>query len=355
MSVSSLKAGQLVEVRSKEEILATLDSNGCLDGLPFMPEMFKYCGQRLPVYKRAHKTCDTVFPIRARKMTSAVHLETRCDGSAHGGCQAACLLFWKEAWLKPLASDSLEPGASLSEQHSASGRQRKGGCTENDVRNAARVEDNEKGEPTYVCQATRLPYATGDLNWWEIHQYFEDYRSGNVGISRILCGLIYKTCFHLSHTRGTGRLTRWLWNHLPALWRGTPWPFRKGLIPRDQRTPSQDLNLQAGELVRIKPYEEILRTLNSKNLNRGMYFDKEMVPYCDGEYRVLKRVNKIINEQTGKMQEMKTPCIILDKVVCQSRYSECRLFCPRSIYSYWREIWLERVNESTNGVGQQAS
>ena len=40
---------------------------------------------------------------------------------------------------------------------------------------------------------------------------------------------------------------------------------------------------------------------------------------------------------------MKTPCIILDSVVCQSRYSHCRMFCPRSIYSYWREIWLERV------------
>jgi len=55
-------------------------------------------------------------------------------------------------------------------------------------------------------------------------------------------------------------------------------------------------------------------------------------------------VTKIVNEKTGKMQQMKSPCIILDSVVCQARYSECRLFCPRSIYPYWREIWLERVN-----------
>ena len=44
------------------------------------------------------------------------------------------------------------------------------------------------------------------------------------------------------------------------------------------------------------------------------------------------------------MQEMKSPCIILDSVLCQSKYSRCRMFCPRSIYSYWREIWLERVS-----------
>jgi len=56
----TLCAGDWVQVRSKEEILATLDGNGRLDGLPLMPQMLKWCGQRFQVYKRAHKTCDTV-------------------------------------------------------------------------------------------------------------------------------------------------------------------------------------------------------------------------------------------------------------------------------------------------------
>ena len=55
-----LRVGDIVEVRSQSEILATLDENGELDSLPFMPEMLRYCGQRLPVYKVAHKTCDTL-------------------------------------------------------------------------------------------------------------------------------------------------------------------------------------------------------------------------------------------------------------------------------------------------------
>jgi hypothetical protein len=96
-------------------------------------------------------------------------------------------------------------------------------------------------------------------------------------------------------------------------------------------------------LVRVKSHEEILKTVNVENKNRGMYWDAEMVPYCGGTYRVLKRVRRLINERTGKMEEMKNPCIILDNVFCQSRYSACRMFCPRAIYTFWREIWLERV------------
>jgi len=68
-----------------------------------------------------------------------------------------------------------------------------------------------------------------------------------------------------------------------------------------------------------------------------------MVPYCGKTYRVLKRVTKIVNEKTGKIQELKTPAVILETVICQARYSECRLFCPRSLYPFWREIWLERI------------
>src|SRR5215469_7953904 len=105
LTSSRLRVGDWVEVRSKEEILRTLDSNGRLDGMPFMPEMLAFCGQRFPVYKSAHKTCDTVFPVRGRRLEDAVHLDTRCDGSAHGGCQASCLIFWKKAWLKPVHAD----------------------------------------------------------------------------------------------------------------------------------------------------------------------------------------------------------------------------------------------------------
>ncbi|MBX6722220.1 MAG: hypothetical protein IRY92_03130, partial [Dactylosporangium sp.] len=96
-----LRVGDVVEVRSAAEILATLDENGELESLPFMPEMLRYCGQRLTVYKVANKACDTLTGTGMRRMENAVHLAgVRCDGSGHGGCQAACLIYWKHAWLR---------------------------------------------------------------------------------------------------------------------------------------------------------------------------------------------------------------------------------------------------------------
>ena len=89
----------VVEVRSREEILETLDSDGRLEGLPFMPQMLEYCGRRFTVIASAHKTCDVVAG-EGRRLVRCVHLDVRCDGKAYGGCQAACLIFWKEDWLK---------------------------------------------------------------------------------------------------------------------------------------------------------------------------------------------------------------------------------------------------------------
>src|SRR5579859_6597353 len=341
---SKLSVGDWVEVRSKEEILKTLDSNGEVEGMPFMPEMLAFCGARFRVYKRAHKTCDTVFPVRGRRVFRAVHLDTRCDGQAHGGCQAGCLLFWKEGWVKPINPHFRNTVDLPILTKSAELIPRASACAESVLWNRARQEDSEGGPATYSCQATRLPYATANLNWWDLRQYFEDYFSGNVGLWRIFCGLVYATYYNLSEAGlGLGRVMRWLYDKLHFLWRGTLFPRKVGTIPVGQPTPTATLGLQPGELVRVKSHEEILRTLDWGSKNRGLWWDAEMVPYCGGTYKVLKCVSIIIDEKTGKMQQMKGPCIVLDSVVCQSRYSGCRMFCPRSIYPYWREIWLERV------------
>jgi hypothetical protein len=334
-----------------EEILSTLDKSAQLDGMPFMPEMAQFCGQRFQVYKRAHKTCDTVFPVRSRRVDRAVHLETRCNGQAHGGCQAGCLIFWKGAWLKPISCNSPNDGALRVAAHSEKLTHiRATECTESDVWARAQVSDPNVRTATYVCQATQLPYATKQLSWWDIRQYVEDYRSGNVGLWRILCGLVYAIFYNLSRAGvGLGRPMRWFYDRFHPLWRGTQFPRKVGLIPEGQPTPTGELDLQPGELVRVKSHTEILRTLNAANRNRGLWWDAEMVPYCGRTYRVLKRVTNIIDEKAGKMQEIKGPCVILDSVVCQSRFSGCRMFCPRSIYPYWREIWLERVGPPASG------
>lgn len=346
MKTGALEVGELVEVRSREEILRTLDKNGRLEGVPFMPEMLQHCGRRFPVLKGAHKTCDTVFPVRGRRLSASVHLDIRCDGSAHGGCQAACLIFWKEAWLKRPDTPVLGQEETCSPTPAPLVDQN-AGCSERDLMRATGASsDSNDVEPTYVCQATRLPYFTTDLAWWDVRQYIQDYTSGNVTLAEIARGAIYSLYYAVSRLGiGLGRPMRWLYNICRPLWHGSRWPRTPGTIPADRPTPlpAHSLNLQAGDLVRVKSHDEILGTLNIESKNRGLYFDAEMVPYCGGAFRVRSVVTRIINEKTGKMAEMKTPSIILENAYCQSRYSHRRMFCPRAIYSYWREIWLERI------------
>jgi len=352
-----LSVGDWVEIRSKEEILQTLDGKGQLDGMPFMPEMFRFCGQRLQVHKRAHKTCDytTLYPYHMRRLEGTVHLETRCDGEAHGGCQAGCLLYWKEVWLKPVSGDPRKLAALSSETGGDVGAASSQRCSESEVSAHTQQSDPNGGPPTYVCQATQVPHASKPLAWWDLRQYFEDYWSGNVGLGRIFSGLTYSTYYHLSQAGiGLGPAMRWFYNKFHGLCGGTLYPRTPGLIPEGKPTPSGTLNLQPGELVRVKSHEEILKSVDSSNRNRGMYWDAELVPYCGGTYRVLRRVTRLIDEKTAKMVEMKNPCIILDSVVCQARYSQCRMLCPKAMYPYWREIWLERVEPNAPGASGSA-
>lgn len=338
----ALRAGDWIEIRSKDEILRTLDRNGRLQELPFMPQMFQYCGKRFKVFKRAHKTCDTVNPVAGRRLADAVHLNLRCDGKAYGGCQAACLLFWKEAWLKPIEAPNIETSG-----HEAPASN--GGCTEEDVWQATSGPDEQQGGvQRYFCQATQLPSFTTRLPWWDVRQYVEDFASGNVRLSAIVAGFSYLGCYHLALAKRNrlGRPTRWLYDQFQKLRGGVPYPRRTGTLPPGAPTPVATLDLQPGELVRVKTHQEILATLHGMQ-NRGMFFDAELVPFCGGVYRVQARVTRFINEKTGTMATMKTPAVILEGVWCQSRYSNCRMFCPRGIYSWWREVWLERIPENS--------
>jgi hypothetical protein len=93
---AELRPGEMVEVRSLPEILATLDERGCLDGLPFMPEMAAFCGHRFPVHRRLEKVWEYAHGTGMRRVHNAVLLQAlRCNGLSHGGCQASCQLIWK--------------------------------------------------------------------------------------------------------------------------------------------------------------------------------------------------------------------------------------------------------------------
>jgi hypothetical protein len=337
LDVLNLRVGELVEVRSEPEILATLDENGELENLPFMPEMLQFCGQQFRVDKLALKLCDTINWTGIHRMRHAVHLQgVRCDGQAHGGCQAGCLVYWKEAWLKRVEANEPRPdGAGIEPGGALAARQQEQPCCTR-AQLIARAHnhgaDASTGEETFSCQATELIRAAPErIPSWDFRQYVVDVRSGNattLAMIRTLCVGLFNEFQDLSRKVLPERL---------RLWGGRRFPFIEGSL---KRTPGANLGLQPGELVRVKSKEAIVQTLDVHNRNRGMSFDAEMLKYCGRQARVLRRVEQIIDERTGRMMRFKNPCVILEDVICTSDYHR---LCPRSIYPYWREIWLERV------------
>jgi hypothetical protein len=333
MSSLGLKAGEWVEVRSREEILATLDARASLEDMPFMPEMLRYCGQRFRVFKRAHKTCDTAEKTGARRVANAVHLDSlRCDGSAHGGCEAGCLLFWKEAWLRRA------PGPAAASTGLAAG-----GTAGDDVITRGAYYTGQGGPEAairYRCQANELYAASAPLPWWDLRQYAEDLASGNIGVSALVRGGAFSLFRRLIEIGIGYRVLVRLYDGWARLVGAGPFPMRHGTLTK---TPTQELGLQPGEWVRVRPYEEILATLDTNDRNRGLFFDVEATRFCGKTYRVLRRVTRILDERTGEMLHFTNPCIVLENVWCGGELSKHRVFCPRAIYPYWREIWLERV------------
>lgn len=316
-----LQRGEVVRVRSAEEILQTLDADGKLDGLPFMPEMMRYCGRTMSVFKRAEKTCDGKGT--ARRMTDAVHLTgVRCDGSAHGGCQAACLIYWKEAWLERVGRSEAPAIAGSRNGTSLP-------VVEQLAQAAATTKGSDGNEVVYQCQATEVLSATRPLAPWEPDQYIVDVR--NWGVRKLVRNLVI-TAFNKLQEFSRRHLPSWL-----LIRGGSRYPFLAGRL---SKTPKATLGLQPGDLVRVKSKEEILATLDAQNRNRGLAFDVEALRYCGRTTRVAQRIERIIDEHTGRMIKIDSDCVTLEGFVCKADYHR---LCTRSIFEYWREIWLERV------------
>ena len=96
------------------------------------------------------------------------------------------------------------------------------------------------------------------------------------------------------------------------------YPFQPSEMSRKSSAPPVSEGLRPGQLVQIRARNEIGRTLDEKGKNRGLWFDREMVPYCGQTARVKAKVDRFIDEGSGRVVELASDCYILDNVVCQS-------------------------------------
>jgi hypothetical protein len=300
---AGLRPGEIVEVRSLPEILATLDERGCLDGLPFMPEMAAFCGHQFPVHRRVEKVWEYAHGTGMRRVRNAVLLQAlRCDGQSHGGCQAACQLIWKEAWLK-------RPWMDSPSTLGATGQLDLGAHTHITVEGGLR----------YICQMTEIQRASSQLRFRGLGHYWRDLRVGNIRLLPLVVTFSVRL-FNWMHWRLRG---------------GPVWPVLKPT--NSDSSPYQNLGLQRGQMVRVKSKHAIEATLNHKSRNRGLEFGVDMLFYCGGSYRVAARIDRIVHEGTGELLLLKTPSILLEGVTGVGG----SILNPQNEFYFWREIWLD--------------
>jgi hypothetical protein len=304
-TVVRLRPGDLIEVKGPDEILQTLDADGTSDRLPFMPEMVEFCGKRFRVSKRVLKTCyyteKSATGFRKFKTDDVVLLDgPRCSGVEHDGCQKACTIFWREAWLRKAHDAQVQTGLDSSAIE----------------RLRARLK-TATGPKTYFCQASELLKATDPLPQRERLEGC---------LSEVLIG----NCSVLDMAR---RIGRWLF-----------WRTRRKILGeyahgRNKSTPVESLNLQSGEWIEVKPIESINQTLDETGYNRGLLFFPDMRLLCGSEQLVERRIAKIIVDGTGEMRQLRNT-VYLEGSHCGCVYALGG--CPRGEFSYWREIWLRR-------------
>ena len=313
-----MRSGDLVELRSPAEILDTLDESGATDGLPFMPEMLEYFGKAYRVQVRVERACDTLS-WGVRRLPATVMLDDlRCGGGAHAGCQAGCRLYWKEAWLRP-ASETATPAV-----HDDAYFELEKVVSRN-VEGDASTED----ERIFRCQGTDWFGASEKVPWWSARSFMHEWRCGNVNLwqfATTMTRIVFSEIGRRLHLIERG---------------GRPFLPHNPLTDPVEADPPR--GIAVGSLVQIRSRSEIAPTLDARGKNKGLWFDPEMVPFCDKTFPVKRKVERFVDEGTGKLIVLKSDCYILDGVACSGNRTESKWFCPRAIYPWWREAWLKPV------------
>lgn len=126
-------------------------------------------------------------------------------------------------------------------------------------------------------------------------------------------------------------------------------PFLKLVRGTPSETKSNQINfsttyvtepIQTGDLVRVRSKDEILPTLDVWKELKGCAFLDEMWQYCDTNQKVLKRMERFLDERDYKVKKV-NGLILLDGVMCQGTpvFGQC----DRSCHFFWREEWLEKL------------
>ncbi len=310
-----LLTGDLVEIRPWAEIAATLDAQGCLEQLPFMPEMLAMCGRRARVFRCAHRLFDYRKSRRMRHMDGVVLLAGAvCDGASHGHCEAACHTIWKAAWLRRVPHTERTGITPLS--------------SDSPVRTGAAVPQLGTAEPRYVCQLTQLNAAS--------------HRVGRLGVAELVRPLV---AGNVSPGAFVVASLTYAFNELQQLRGGYAFPEFESTLQEPDK--SDEPALQAGDRVVVRSAAEIRATLNARLEHRGLGFESDMLKHCGHGYCVQAQIRKVIDIVTGEMRLLKTPAYTLRQVHFSG---ERQFFNSQYEPLFWRGAWLQRKGGSVSAT-----
>jgi hypothetical protein len=108
-TASTFVPGDIVRVRDREAVRATLDARGRLRGLHFTDEQWAACGGTYRVTTVVRRMMDD--ERRMRRISRTVTLEgLDCGGpDGRGGCGRACPLLFRDDWLEHAAGSLPAP------------------------------------------------------------------------------------------------------------------------------------------------------------------------------------------------------------------------------------------------------
>jgi hypothetical protein len=95
-----LQPGDWVEIKSREEILATLDPDGKNRGLSFELEMLDHCGRRYQVAYPVRKIILEQTGTMAEITHTVVLAGVACEGTCAKNCPRSNYFYWRESWLR---------------------------------------------------------------------------------------------------------------------------------------------------------------------------------------------------------------------------------------------------------------
>ena len=324
LKARAFRAGDRVRVRSFAEIAATLDAEGALDGLPFLPEMARYCGRAFTVRRRVDKLIQEGVGSSMRRIRDVVLLDgTICDGAAHGDCRRACFPLWKTAWLE--SGGAPAPAGPAIGPSSGAKTPTLGAAAAGPSADMAPVPPPPASLSSSPngCQVTALMTATTPLPLWHPSRHLLELKAGTYSVREyaayLFGGLYRKTVKRL----------------VDAVARPSDRPNAAGPAS-PASSPASDL--KPGDLVEVRSEEEIRSTLDAEGRYKGLYFMPGMWALCGRRLRVVQRVDRMMSERTGDMRVL-SGTYILEGATCDGK---AHGGCQRGCYVFWKDVWLKK-------------